>query len=653
MTRAAARRWLVAGSVAVALLAALFFNGVALPFFCASLGGLIVAWWGAVHFNAVAVRAAATSGVSRALLLFWAWLGLSVLWSAVPYASALNFWWLGALPLAFLVYTLNSEQDWLWPRLALVVLAVAVGVAATAAYQQVVLGAEPRATFFNRQSLAAFLVMVQLPLIAYFLLWPRSSSGERRALWLLGIAALVLCTVFVMLRGRGATLSGLVALGLLLGITWKLAARRRVLVLFGILLAAVALANVGLGGNVGERLATVADPTSAGATRYIIWRAAWQMLLAAPWFGTGVGTFWMLWPPYRHPKDDSGGYYVHNDYLQLWIETGFVGLALLLAVYATLAWLFVRALRNPAMSARERIEASGLFAGLLAVAAHSFFDFNLYILPILIVAGLALGRLHGLCLPYVVAPHQGASSPASTQRTRFIVNVLVALLLVYFSALAASALLTERARLLAEQGNLREADQALTWATRLAPGLDVPLVMHAGLLTRVLDQLPADFPSDSRRAVFEDALALLEDAERANAHRANVHYARARLLHTHAPKVAPALAEGAPAAYRMALARDPRFHWARVGLAEWLLARNQASAAHEILEAGIAHWYPPNRDTGVYYAFVARMRRAQGNEQGATELEQRVREMARAHGASAEQILAGAPVISGAPLPLR
>jgi hypothetical protein len=361
----------------------------------------------------------------------------------------------------------------------------------------------------------------------------------------------------------------------------------------------------------------------------------------------------MLWPPYRHPQDDSGGYYVHNDYLQLWIEAGLVGLALLLAVYVTLAWLFVRALRHPALSARERIEASGLIAGLLAVAAHSFFDFNLYILPILIVAGLALGRLHGLCLPYVVAPQQGAGVPASTQRTRFMVSALVALLLVYFGALAASALLTERARVLAEQGELREADQALTWAGRLAPGLDVPLVMHAGLLTRVLDQLPADFPPDSRRAVFEDALALLEDAERANAYRANIYYARARLLHTHAPKVAPTLSDGAPVAYRMALARDPRFHWARVGLAEWLLARGEARAAHVLLEEGIAYWYPPTRDTAVYYAFAARLRRAQGNEPGARELEQRVREMAEAHGASANEILSGAPDISGARLPTR
>ena len=120
-----------------------------------------------------------------------------------------------------------------------------------------------------------------------------------------------------------------------------------------------------------------------------------------------------------------------------------------------------------------------------------------------------------------------------------------------------------------------------------------------------------------------------------------------------APKAAPALADGAPDAYRTALARDPRFHWARVGLAEWLLAHGDERAAHELLEEGLAHWYPPTRDTAVYYAFAARLRRAHGNEDGARELEQRVRDMAEAQGASAEQILAGAPGVSGAQLPAR
>lgn len=645
--------WVVLGGITVSLVAALFFNGVALPFFSASLAGLVLASWGAIRGNPTDLRGVAASWVSRTLLLFWAWLGLSVLWSAVPYASALNFWWLGALPLAFLIYSVSADQDWLWSRLAIFVLIVALALSAVAAYQLVVLGAEPRATFFNRQSLAAFLVLVLLPLFAYFLYWPGDSARARRAVWLTGIAALVLCTVLAMLRGRGATLSGSVALILLLAVSWKAVARRRVIALFGILLASVVLANIPLGGGVGERLATMTDPASAGATRYIIWRGAWQMMLDAPWFGTGIGTFWMLWPPYRHPADDSGGYYVHNDYLQLWIETGVVGLGLLLAVYAALAWLFMRALRNPAMSARERLEATGLFAGLLAVAVHSFLDFNLYILPILIVAGLALGRLQALCLPYLAIPTSRATLTQATRRSLMVVSALAVLLLVYFAALAASVVLTERARKLAEDGQLREADQALIWAERLAPGLDVPLIMHAGLLTQVLDQLSPDFPADSRRAVFEDVLAILEDAERVNSYRANIHYARARLLHIHAPKAAPSLTDGAPAAYRMALARDPRFHWARVGLAEWMLARGDERAAHELLEEGIAHWYPPTRDTAVYYALAVRLRRAQGNESGARELEQRVRDMAKAHGGSAEQLLAGSPGVSGAPLPAR
>jgi O-antigen ligase len=580
------------------------------------------------------------------LTLFWAWLALGLLWSRVPYVSMVNFWWVGSFTFVYWLLNLarNPEDCWHWSARA--VFLVGLVLAVTGLYQLLVLNGDPKSTFLSRNSHAAVLILISIPASAYFL----QLESRRR----LAICAALLFAFFLGIAvtgSRGVMLSLLLAASVLAAVAYRRVPTRRLVAWLAIILGAYLLANFLLQGWLGGRLGSVLEPSSAGHDRFLIWRQAWKMVTENPWLGVGLGTYWLFWPPYRHPADSSAGFYVHNDYLQLWIETGIVGLALLLAVYAMLAWLFVRALHNPRMSARERIEASGLFAGLLAVAAHSFFDFNLYILPILIVAGLALGRLHGLCLPYVV--ESSASVPATARRTRFMVSGLAALLLVYFGALAASAWLTERARVLAEEGELREADHALTWAGRLAPGLDVPLVMHAGLLTRVLDQLPEDFPPDSRRAVFEDALALLEDAERANAYRANIYYARARLLHTHAPKVAPTLSDGAPVAYRMSLARDPRFHWARVGLAEWLLARGETRAAHELLEQGIAHWYPPTRDTAVYFAFAARLRRAQGEEQGARELEQRVRDMAQAHGANAEQILTGAPGISGAPPPLR
>ena len=71
------------------------------------------------------------------------------------------------------------------------------------------------------------------------------------------------------------------------------------------------------------------------------------MLMDAPWLGIGLGTYWLYWPTYRHPDDTSGGFYVHNDYLQIWIETGLPGFLLLLAVYVAVFIMFVRLVRHP------------------------------------------------------------------------------------------------------------------------------------------------------------------------------------------------------------------------------------------------------------------------------------------------------------------
>ncbi len=38
-------------------------------------------------------------------------------------------------------------------------------------------------------------------------------------------------------------------------------------------------------------------------------------------------------------------------------------------------------------------------AALIAIALHSFFDFNLYVIAITLLAGIVLGRLHDVVIP--------------------------------------------------------------------------------------------------------------------------------------------------------------------------------------------------------------------------------------------------------------
>jgi len=163
-------------------------------------------------------------------------------------------------------------------------------------------------------------------------------------------------------------------------------------------LAALTLATVWAAGS----LARPAVMTVAGSRltldsfgRTGAARAAVRMVAAQPWIGVGPGRARFFW------VDPSGhGFvarYAHDEYLQLLVELGVVGLTILLALLAALILVL----------ARGRRTASGVppwWAGAVAAFAvlvvHSGFDF-LWQLPTIPLAG---GLLVGLAGTGTTAP---------------------------------------------------------------------------------------------------------------------------------------------------------------------------------------------------------------------------------------------------------
>jgi len=96
------------------------------------------------------------------------------------------------------------------------------------------------------------------------------------------------------------------------------------------------------------------------------------------WTGSGLGSFYSVFPRYR--KEDVRGYYDHteNDYLEFASETGVIGVALLgtvvaMSIYAALMAQYRR--RDPLMRGIS-------FAAIMSICAmliHSTVDFNLQI----------------------------------------------------------------------------------------------------------------------------------------------------------------------------------------------------------------------------------------------------------------------------------
>ena len=96
------------------------------------------------------------------------------------------------------------------------------------------------------------------------------------------------------------------------------------------------------------------------------------------WTGSGLGSFYAVFPKYR--KQDVSGYYdhAHNDYLEFGSETGVIGITLLgLVVSWSLVFAIIAQYKRKDSLMRGISFAS--IMGITAILIHSIVDFNLQI----------------------------------------------------------------------------------------------------------------------------------------------------------------------------------------------------------------------------------------------------------------------------------
>lgn len=630
---------LVGGAVATSL----FFNGIQIQYFYLAL--LLLSLWLLLTIarNYQHGFCVPQTGIMLCATLFWAWLGVSLLWNPVPQVGINYFWLVGCLPMALWLFTLSAHQDQLWRYSAHLILLIGVALALWGLYQFFIQHEMPRSVFLDINSHASFLNLIALPAAAYFLLashlsppssptlLPRGEGGpplppgegwgeggrDNKAVpykkFLLGAMLFLLFFAIALTKGRAATLSFVLGLILLIWITVHHVPKKDWLTLLALAVGAFTLANLVWSGELAGRIETIFNPGSAGQDRFIIWQQAWEMYKDAPWLGVGLGTFWLAWPPYRHPADASGGYYVHNDYLQIAIEAGLPGLLLLLALLAAAAWLFFRVIRAPHVEPAKRIEIIGLAAGLLAVAAQSFFNFNLYIMPTLIVSGLVLARLQQLATIVLNAPVTTLRANRWLRKRVYYVAApaLVLFVMSYFVAQALADRYYNQALNLANQGKLEAADDALGRAGSLAPLADNVLNTRADLLRHLLTGLAQAAPDaldKQRKILYDAALVLLDQAQELNPLRPDILLTRARLYQENPDLVGADWAQRTQQAYEQALTIDPRFYSARHAYAQMLIAQGNLTQAQNLLEEGMRHQYFAQPKLLPYYVLTANMR---------------------------------------------
>jgi O-antigen ligase len=78
---------------------------------------------------------------------------------------------------------------------------------------------------------------------------------------------------------------------------------------------------------------------TSGDVRLALWRGTWNLLMAQPLFGAGLGAFPVVYDIYRLPSHVELLQYPHNIFLDFWVELGLLGLAWIVA--ALLTWLLL------------------------------------------------------------------------------------------------------------------------------------------------------------------------------------------------------------------------------------------------------------------------------------------------------------------------
>lgn len=141
------------------------------------------------------------------------------------------------------------------------------------------------------------------------------------------------------------------------------------------------------------------DPTAhmVGGFRLQILRDSVAMFFERPLFGWGLGTFEFAFPRFQRFYSDFLVNFAHNDYLQLAVEAGVAGLAILVFFFVR----FVKAARSGlGRWSHESLPAAKLAAltGCIGIFVHSLFDFNMHVpanaLMFVVVATIATNQIH-------------------------------------------------------------------------------------------------------------------------------------------------------------------------------------------------------------------------------------------------------------------
>jgi len=318
------------------------------------VGVLAVLWiWKSIDTKELAFKA---TPLDLPFLMFIAARILSILVSTDVRTSSVAFYTEVIFYVSFYLMTqLFDTADMQQLRLLIRSLLIAAAVASVIGMVKYASGVVPRAssTTAGYYTLGGYLCIV---LTVALFLGTAKEFIPLRWIWMVSCVLLACGIIFTFDRLHWV---GMAIVVLFVGVVKE----RRMLALF--LVGGIALAI--LSPSVAARLDDLVHVFSRSSDRDVLWRGAFAIWDQHPILGFGPRTFREIFPFWDQVADKGIGSW-HNDFLQIYMESGIVGLSSLLWLFASASYVGVKTLRSPLLPEGIR----PLCAGLLCSVALMF-----------------------------------------------------------------------------------------------------------------------------------------------------------------------------------------------------------------------------------------------------------------------------------------
>ena len=383
------------------------------------------------------------------------WSGLSLLWS--PYTSVSLQWFLSLLLYAgfFLIILLGVDNAKPLQVFIIILLLMGIFEGGLGIIQYLHTGeSRAKGTFFNPNFFSTYELVCAV--LAISLLLFRTEYGTIGKLFLI-LAATVSSTAVILAQSRGGAAAFLIAITVVGYFRYG----KSTLILFFLL----TLGTILFPNPLKQRMMDIGKQDPYAYTRIEIWEDATKRLYDHP-MGIGLGMYKYASFQYRFPIEDNIIRYgkrvetAHNEYLQLAVELGVVGLALFLL--STVIWAVeIKRAWKRNLPQQSRGLLVGLCAGVLATIVHASVD-SVFHEPALVLLLILEGGLAVAFERYTRHTQTTSWTFSPPYHVTRIILIVVAL-----GAMVALAVRPAAAWLLSNQGNSARADHdtlsAIQW----------------------------------------------------------------------------------------------------------------------------------------------------------------------------------------------